>query len=373
MLFSIRKRTNKRPQLFSESTYTFLDTSGRVIEEKIRNLLEEWFERYPSCEKNRFLKDFQTDNSYSAFFELYLHELLFQLGYKIDPHPKILDKKQTHPDFLVTDSCGLSFYLEATIVTGKSKKERDKEQLIYIIYDEINKLEFSKFYIGMNIDKKPKGSFSVRKLKKFLVDKMKNIDYDDICEKYKHNDSSLIPRWRYLDKGLEIEFYPIPKKLGYSNIIGNEIKFVDRVTHVLKSLKKKTNRYGDFDRPFLIAINVLDYAFETKHMLDVLFGKQYFIFPYYLSNDIRSGRKSNGIWTYNQNRRLSAILLCKEITPWTVISNNLWLYLNPWAKIHCSGPITRLSQFIPVNGEMKEKPGEQLHKILNLPKNWLKD
>jgi hypothetical protein len=53
----------------------------------------------------------------SAFFELFLHELLLRLGCNVEVHPDPGTGSSRRPDFLVTDPDGQQFFLEAVLAT----------------------------------------------------------------------------------------------------------------------------------------------------------------------------------------------------------------------------------------------------------------
>lgn len=106
-----RKDTGPKPE--SEADYEYLNRSARPEAEKIRSLLEDWFNRYPKEAQDEFLERFKGVEHAKAFFELYIHEILCKQGSTCRVHPEI-EGSNTHPEFLV--SCGeLKFYVEATV------------------------------------------------------------------------------------------------------------------------------------------------------------------------------------------------------------------------------------------------------------------
>ena len=64
-----------------------------------------------------FIKKFQSqdkDEHFSAFFELMLHEMIFQLGFKPSVHPE-LNNTNAKPDFALTDKNSKLSFLEALV------------------------------------------------------------------------------------------------------------------------------------------------------------------------------------------------------------------------------------------------------------------
>ena len=82
MLFLDDDHTETGPADYAEKHFSYLNKCGRDECFRVREVLEEWFTRYPEKEKDELRSRFQSgDDTHfaSAFFELYLHELLFKV------------------------------------------------------------------------------------------------------------------------------------------------------------------------------------------------------------------------------------------------------------------------------------------------------
>src|SRR5436190_18379049 len=97
-LFDDILRSQRGPATHTEDTFSFLNHSAWHASEGVRNLLESFFRRYPSSESAELKSNFKTQFD-SAFFELYLHELLLRLGCEVTVHPT-LNGTGAKPDFL---------------------------------------------------------------------------------------------------------------------------------------------------------------------------------------------------------------------------------------------------------------------------------
>ena len=101
------------------SAFVAVNQDGSPGEQDRRDRLEGWFQKFPSDWQNdlrgRFRSDLH-DAHEGAFFELFLHELLTNLGFKVEVHPTLPDS-DGRPDFLVCDESEC-FYLEAA-TTGR--------------------------------------------------------------------------------------------------------------------------------------------------------------------------------------------------------------------------------------------------------------
>ena len=75
---------------YSEPQFAYLNRSARLEANLIRALLEAWFSRYPPAEAADLRARFRSSNDlqhHSAFFELFVHELLLKLGLHPQIHP----------------------------------------------------------------------------------------------------------------------------------------------------------------------------------------------------------------------------------------------------------------------------------------------
>ena len=97
-LFENILRTDCGPATHTEDTFSFLNRSAWPASEAVRNLLESFFGRYPSSESAELKCKFRAQFE-SAFFELFLHELLLRLGCEVVVHPNLhgTDNKTRFP------------------------------------------------------------------------------------------------------------------------------------------------------------------------------------------------------------------------------------------------------------------------------------
>jgi len=151
-LFDEIDRDYTGPVLYSESGFRYLNRSARPEAERIRNLLEQWFDHFPPEDQDdlraRFLS--KDDRQHlAAFFEFYLHELLLQSGFTAEVHPA-LSNKVTHMDFKVLKDREPLFYLEVTLATlsdvKASAKARENQ-----VYGALNRMKSPNFLLGLKL------------------------------------------------------------------------------------------------------------------------------------------------------------------------------------------------------------------------------
>lgn len=85
-------RTDARPAHHLETSFQFLNRVGTHFWAQIRELVQEWLDRLPADSAYKDLRGrLRADNaaSWSAFLELYLHEMFRRAGYRVSIHPDI--------------------------------------------------------------------------------------------------------------------------------------------------------------------------------------------------------------------------------------------------------------------------------------------
>jgi hypothetical protein len=169
-LFSNHQRTYKGPATASESDFEYLDRSARSKARKIRRVLQHWFNNYPDRSKIDLQGRFRSKNNQhhsGAFFELFMHELLNQLGCLVEVHPNTDNENKSTPDFYVKNREGLNFYLEATVATGMSQKQQAARARTSTVLDTLNKLESPDFFVSVIESGEPKTPPSGKKFAHF--------------------------------------------------------------------------------------------------------------------------------------------------------------------------------------------------------------
>jgi len=96
-----RNGVGARP--YAQPDFVYLNASARPGVQAIRNAIEDWLLRYPSDDRAELRARLRSDDNYqhrSAFFELFLHEMLLRLGCNVEVHPQIVGTHR-RPDFYV--------------------------------------------------------------------------------------------------------------------------------------------------------------------------------------------------------------------------------------------------------------------------------
>lgn len=386
-LFDEFERHDIGPAQNSESEFSFLNRSARTEAYQIRETLEKWFSYYPDSEKQEFRARFRSDidsQHQAVSFELFLHELLLRLGYRITLHPKGLGEITKTPDFLVEASSDNRFYMEATIATGKSAQESAAQARMNTVYDILNRaIDSPNFFLMLNIKGVPTSQPPTRKLVSFLKSNLDKLDPDVITRLYNDKGVDALPCWHFAHESWKIEFRPIPKKEGARGKIGvrpigmknHGWHLVDSRTPIRDAIIDKAGRYGEFSLPYIVAINAIGHI-DQIDIMEALFGKEQFTMSFSQSElaepvQYEVSRTPDGVWTSPSGpryTRLSGVVLVTRFTLWNLQGANLCLYHNPWAQKPCFSVLPRLSQGIPEGNQMRFVSGEALETIMGLEK-----
>jgi hypothetical protein len=386
MLFDEIIRTFTGPALYAEPEFDYYNRSARSDISSVRDVLEQWFADYPNLAKPDVRARFRSSdagNHRGAFAELYCHAYTKSLGLGPQVHPHIENRRQ--PDFSLFRGGEFFCFLECTVAT-EFREGGAAFARLHTIYDALNRLQSPNFFIGIDIIRHPDRSISAAPLRRFITQKLANLD-PDVVGQAMQNSQSLQESsyyWTWQEDGFEIGFYPIPKSdaargrpglrpLGTFSS-GPFARAVDDRKPILESLQKKATRYGVLNAPYIIAIDAMEEAVDTFDIMGALFGEEQTIID---RRTLRTSerRAPNGLW-YGprgvQNKRVSGVLFLKDIGPWNIAKRNPVLWHNPWATHPIAPDMWPGFQKIP-NREtqrMELREGRLSHEIFNLPAEW---
>jgi hypothetical protein len=379
-------RTDLAPAPYGEPSFQYLNRSGRPVAAQVRSLLESWFQSYPESGKAALRSRFRSTDSvphHSAFFELYMHELLKGLGYAVEIHPHLLTGT-TRPDFLVSKAGQASFILEATLATNISYREAAANARLNSVYNALNQVLSPNFFIGIEVFGTPSTPVPGKKLRKAVELFLQGLNPDAVGAVLQGGGGlGDLPRGQFTHGDWSIEFYPIAKshaargKPGIRplGILGpGGAREVDDRGPLRDAILAKGGRYGDLGVPYIIAVDALgQWWLDRSDIMEALFGQEAFYFDPLNPGEPQMTRNPDGAWFGKKGRqytRVSAVLIGGDITPWTVGARIPVIYHNPWAKHPCPDALAQLRSAHPENNTMKEREGLTGYDIFGLPAGW---
>jgi hypothetical protein len=381
ILFPKVKRTDSRKKLWSEGNYQFLQRSPHIETARQRKVVEEWFSHL-QIGRADFLGRFQSKdlgNFESAFFELYLHELLVRLAYSVTPHP---NTEEGNPDFLIQGEDRNEFYLEAIAPIGVPKGKHQAYSRRNEVLDRIAKLVSPDFFLDIHSQGRLSKSYSVSELKRELKRLEKwvaDLCYDSVVTQIEEKKRP--PSFTLCVDGLTLHIDPLPKRRfrgspGISTL--GTFSFGEAVSDdnpLLTAILAKANKYKRLSKPYLVAVNYLDWPLDRSIILDTFLGKGEL--RYFDDDDPEAqpaiSRPYPGLWRDDRYTTVSGVILGVGIEPSKIADRDLTLFLNPYAGYPYKGRLEELPQGIVSNysrDTMEWQPGVHTRSILGLPKGW---
>jgi len=373
-----------------ESIYQFLNRSARLEYEETRNLLERWFQDYPEPYKLNLSKEFRSkpDKQHlGAFFELYCYSLLRVQGFDIKPQQVVDKMKGNSVDFLIKSADAPLFYLEAT-VAADSDKASISQKILWQLQDALSTLNEPNFLIEIHVEVESTHTLPIKKMRSDLQGWLQKLDFNEIIRKRTALEHDDLPHCSYEHNGWKIVFYAIPQPLdsqGQANKTVvyqlSESRKVEAENSLRDALETKAKKYGNFELPYVIAVDVLATDSFGTDIGEILFGKEVILFDRQ-SEDFSLTRspllpdrpsEENGFWRARKrarNQQVSALLLVEDLMPWSVARKTPVLWHNPWAERPLDPNIWQGPQMIPnmdtPEPYMQERTGKKGHEIFHL-------
>lgn len=376
-LFEDIERTYQGVATNMEGGFSFLNHSGRPAAERVRDLLEDWFQEYPDSYQEWLRHRIRSVGEYeSTFFELFLYTLLSRHPADVDVEHDLEAEKRA-PDFRVQfPGSEAPVSLEATLCWDASHADQDREKRQNDLCDYIEQqIDSSDFYVNFHqIHNPQEGGLPKRKFVAFL---RRTLDHISVGEPWKNPNSPASLRlfpFREGDVEIVVSFKPRRQKL----LIGGECAIIGLppvnstvggpAPAVARTIRQKAGKYGEFDRPYVIGVNVLSpwpliqcdilKALFGVWNLDLLQSKTEYPFP-----PVWYGP---GGW---QNTRVSAVLI-GTVVPWNLGRAEFSLYHNPYAQHPCTDMPWRCHEVVVEGDNARYIKGETVGEILELPEWW---
>ena len=369
-LFDDIPRTSLGPARHNERNFEYLNLSARSEARQVRNLLEDWFSRYPLAHQNALASRIRSrsDSAFdSAAFELALHELLLVIGCSVIEIEPVLANGRA-PDFLVEDREGNRIYIEAVSEADMSDIERAAEARINEAVQAIDEAKSPSFHLNLTVEGSPSSSVPQREMRASLQFWIDNL-------------ATSVEPWVYEFGGATFTVtVMMPRRNSATDsraISSRSFGGGASAPHlpIREALKSKAKRYGVLKHPFVIAINSNVMGQDESDLVAALFGSEIVQVP--LSPEGPGepilARARDGLWFDHRGARrkaVSAVMYFDRFGPWTANLRSPLLILNPWADkpVH---PLDRINRIEVVDEQLQNFAGQSLSELFNLEDGWL--
>lgn len=384
-LFPAVERTQSGPMRPTQNPFDFFTHSDWAEVQRIRDELDKWFSEYPSGESERLKEDFRYDFN-AAFFELLIHELLRRTEGEVDVHPFLDTEPTTKPDFRTTAEDESPYLVEATVATDESDVEQGLRRVQQDLTERLAEVEFPGWTFDVTFARITSDAEKVGRIEAFLREKMDGINRETVEQAFESQAFASVPSFTYKSEKVTLDFIPIP--VEYDPHEGDEwnwgsvgVMKHSREAKVLlpgagigsKVEAKRPGRYGEFDLPYIVAVNATARHLPRKRdVISALFGSLAVQIDR-RSGETKSIRQPNGVWHAKggpNHTRISAVLAGLSLAPFTIAHHETWLVVNPWAQNEYSGALKRLPRIEVRDNKFIEHDGEPLWDVLGLPEDW---
>lgn len=383
-LFDDLQRTDRSPARETEGRFAFLNRIAGPVFDRIRALLEDWLAAYPDNGKvdmrNR-LRSADDRTFIGAFWELHQAEALRRAGFRLTFHPD-LPGTDRHPDFLA-EGPDESFYLETTIAS-MSDLDRAARRRRGAILDAVNDILSPDFFLGVEVDTEGPRDPSTKRLRRDLTSWMEVLDPDALLAIGDLETIRAHHSMAWQQDGWSLSFYPIPKSPAHRGKPGRAIGvypaeggWIDTRGPLRRAIREKAGRYGQLDRPFVVAVLVESAFIDDKDLLNALFGGIAVSVPVSREGpgEPRAFRLRDGSWMTGQGptrTRVSAVVTAINLAPWSIVRIAPRTWLNPWATRPVTSDLgweTTITD--PTAGAIAHRPAMRMPaELFGLPETW---
>lgn len=366
----------------NETYFNFFNRSAWPEIETVRNLIESSISRYPLAEVDDLARRFRSGDDIhfkSASFELFLHEALLRTGFKLFPHPLLPNGIQFKPDFLVKAPDGEEFYLEAVLVAERNELDKGGEIRKGAVFDTLSASPHHNFMIVIDDEGTPKTQPSGKKLLNEIHNWLNTLDPDEISAQIQKAGLDSIAPLNWSHEGWDLQIRPIPispERRGHSsNLIGMSGiggGMLDAWSPIKDAVKFKGGKYGQLDKPLVIAVNFDSSFLHRIDEMQALFGQEQIVFnPRSKKSEMK--RAPNGVWIGKggpQCKRVSAVWIFNDLHATSLASRRNTIYFNPWANISIPNSLKIFPHGIVEDEKMNWIEGLSFREVFQLDEDW---
>ena len=337
-LFKDRRRSDKSIKRDAETTFGFLSRVDTPAFERVRQLLNEWFDHYEAeqgeTEAKRLRSSFLSKRDhqfYDSFWELYLHEIHLCLGFSVRAHPET--ELSTRPDFELVRGAH-RFYLEAVKPTPSEGFTGNVSPNGGQLIEYIDQVAADGYWLSVRFaaggPELPRKRLVQAEVSKWLH----GLDASDQTNLGSSTELR-VGEWT-IGLSAHVRRSKGPRRGSVGGFPGGG-GFPDAMADALvPTLEDKSNRYGDLDAPYVLAVWVMSAMSSPETLPRALFGASLTVADGSYDLEARHAELAgSALWgrPSSRRRRVSAILAADSFRfNYSSVSRTLpRLWTNPWS------------------------------------------
>jgi hypothetical protein len=366
-----------------ESHFDFVDRCSLPLAVNARSAIEQFVARYPESDQKELAARIRSGNNQlfqSAVFEIILHEFLSRLGCKLESHPLLPNGSAKRPDFLVTTPDDEQFYLEAVLATERGD-HRSTSRIKESVLDYVSDTPHRDFMVAIRSTGTPTTQPAAKKLRLEVHRWLDSMDVDEISAAIEQLGIDSMPSYEWNHEGWSLIFRPIPRapeRRGEGgSLIGmltGEAGWVNSWEPIRDAIQHKGQRYGDLNRPFLIAVNLDAMRLNDIDEMQALYGEERLTVS--IDNDntpMELTRGPNGAWRDHAgptSRRVSGLWSFNNLNMYSLGSAKHTVYFNHWALRQLPEMLKVLPHAEVIHGQVEKSDGLSMATVLDIPAGW---
>jgi hypothetical protein len=324
----VRDRTDETPRAHQEPAYAFLDRAAGARWARVRAELDGWFAQLPAVARadvrNRFAQDAELDHA-GAFWELWVHEAHRRRGFEVTVNIGC-EAGERRQDFVLArgrERC----WLEATVVGGDSPLSFTERRLDEQLRDILETVRAPRFSLALEVVAYGACSPGRRRIVPPLERWLGEFDVCELRTRRAAGAAAPVKRLAFDDWIVDVEAIALEgsaaRACGCAQLVPRSAGAggaVNDVRPLRRKIKKKAARYGELDRPYLLAVLALGDAVRERDVERALLG---------------ASDRDHAVWHGPGgpcNTRLSGVLVARGLHSTDPLATTVpALWQNPWA------------------------------------------
>ncbi len=375
-LFDQIERTNASPAGYNEDSFSFLNRVAGQYWQRVRTALDDWYAVFPDTSADLWKRFRKADpkQHYAAWWELYLHHLFTNLGFRVTPNAE-LPEGNSRPDLLV-ERGSYFFYVEAVTVFSGIVSGQSHTALEPRILDIINTIDASNYFVSVRFAQTstamPKAADITGPIEKWMAEHKP----DDILKL----EALDLPTTSIATGDWVLELKLIPRSPEFRDKPDNRLVgthgatagFTNDRQQIYRALERKKKQHKAPDGPTVIALMPINGFVGDTEFTDALFGSQS------VRMEIATGattvtRNLDGFWVGQRgpaSKRVSAVLSGVSVLPTNCATTplRLWHHFAPNRELTIDLPFAtaRIVDDQLILADAAREP----HDMLGLTADW---
>lgn len=324
-------------------------------------------------------------NFSSAAFELMVHSMITRAGHVVLSVEPDLQHTTKSPDFHVRAPDGTEYFLELTEARDQAVSERRSQRLQDLIAHRLGSIRSQEFFINIHWRGEVTALDDIRAEMVRIQEWVDGLDYATERARREEPMDRLDrrPRLSVSTTHYNFELSASPRRVPKSDpetCLGMQsfgAKWASSSNALKQSITKKASRYGKLGQPYLIAVNVHDFAIDQDGEMEALFGPLQVVLQIDHSTGedrvVRTQFSGEGCFLRHgqpTNTRVSGVIIFRSLSALGAGNRSACLYHHPSAQFPVPFSYGEATFRIDDLGCPTRADGASMNHMLGLSEGW---